>query len=213
MKTETARIVLILDRSGSMQSVRESTVSGFNDFIRAQRQTPGEVVVTLVQFDNLIEEVFTLPLKDVPELNQNNFVPRGGTALLDAQGMTIVGIGKELAELPEAERPSRVIFVTLTDGEENSSKQYTMAKIAALIKQQRDVYGWDFVFLGANQDAISTAAAMNIPAGSALTYRASAGGTESTFASAANRVRSSRQRAETDFTDEQRRGAMDGAKT
>ena len=192
MKENCARIAIILDRSGSMQSVRESTISGFNDFIRSQREVPGEVSVKLVQFDDQYDVVFDKPLADVPELTQDLFVPRGRTALFDAQGQTIVALGEELAALPESERPSKVIVMTLTDGLENASQHFTVEKIAALIKHQTDVYKWDFIFLGANQDAIHTAATMSIPVGSALTYLATPGSSRRVFQAAAGYVGASR---------------------
>jgi hypothetical protein len=212
MKENCARIAIILDRSGSMSSVRESTVAGFNQFIRAQRQLPGEVSsqvqVKLVQFDDQYDVVFDLPLADVPELTQDLFVPRGMTALFDAQGKTIVALGEELAALPESERPSKVIVMTLTDGLENASKHYTVEQIASLIRHQTDVYKWDFVFLGANQDAIQTAASMAIPAPQALTYQAGQQGTANVFAAAANYVRTSRRGGTPLFGRAEREAAM-----
>ena len=192
MKENFTRIAVILDRSGSMSSVRESTVSGFNEFIRSQRALPGEVSVKLVEFDDQYEVVFDKRLADVPELTQDLFVPRGRTALFDAQGRTIVALGEELAALAESERPSKVIVMTLTDGLENASSHFTVEMISALIKQQIEVYKWDFVFLGANQDAIRTAATMSIPAGSALTYLATPGSSRRVFQAAASFVSAAR---------------------
>ncbi len=103
-------------------------------------------------------------------------MPRGSTALLDAQGRTIVELGQELAALAEHERPSKVIVVTITDGLENASKHFNLEQIGEMIREQRDKYNWDFVFLGANQDAIKTAAAMNIPLPSAMSYSTSKAG-------------------------------------
>jgi hypothetical protein len=208
MKANSARIAIILDRSGSMQSVRESTIAGFNEFIRAQRALPGDVTVKLVQFDDQYEVVFDKPLAEVPELTQDLFVPRGMTALFDAQGRTIVALGEELAALPESERPSKVIVMTLTDGLENASKQYGVTQIAELIKHQTDVYKWDFIFLGANQDAVKTAATMAIPPSQSLTYRQSMRGTENVFAAAANYVRASRSGAPAAFSTKDRDAAL-----
>jgi hypothetical protein len=208
MKENRARIAIILDRSGSMSSVRESTVAGFNEFIRSQRALPGDVTVKLVQFDDQYEVVFDKPLSDVPELTQDLFVPRGMTALFDAQGKTIVALGEELAAMTESERPSKVIVMTLTDGLENASKEFTVEKIAALIKHQTDVYKWDFIFLGANQDAIHTAATMAIPMASALTYRATPASMAAVFSEASNYVRASRSGAAPAFSKESRKAAL-----
>jgi von Willebrand factor type A domain len=209
MKHNFTRIAIVLDRSGSMESCKESTVAGFNEFIRTQKELPGEATVKLVQFDDQYETVFDKRLEDCPELNQSTFVPRGSTALLDAQGRTIVELGQELAALPEKERPSKVIVVTLTDGMENASKDYNLAKIGELIREQRDKYNWDFVFLGANQDAIQTATAMNIPMPSAMSYSTSKTGIAATMAAVSHYVGASRSGKTAAFSAEDRKSAME----
>lgn len=208
MKDHFTRIAIILDRSGSMESCKESTVAGFNEFIRTQKKLPGEATVKMVQFDDQYETVFDKPLKECPELTQSNFVPRGSTALLDAQGRTIVELGQELAALPEPERPSKVIVVTLTDGIENASKEYNVEKIAEMIREQRDKYNWDFVFLGANQDAIATAAAMCIPPSSAMSYSTSKAGVAATMAAVSHYVGAARQGRVAVFSPQDRKSAM-----
>ncbi len=209
MKDRFTRIAIILDRSGSMESCKESTVAGFNEFLRTQRELPGEAAVKLVQFDDQYETVFDKSLRDCPELNQNTFVPRGSTALLDAQGRTIVELGQELAALPEDERPSKVIMVTITDGLENASKNYTLEQIAAMIKEQRDKYNWDFVFLGANQDAVKTAAAMHIPLSSAMSYSTTRAGIANSMAAASHYVAASRMGQPAAFSQADRKKAME----
>jgi hypothetical protein len=209
MRNNFTRIAIVLDRSGSMESCKESTVSGFNEFIRTQQELPGEAMVKLVQFDDRYETVFDMNLKLCPELNQNTFVPRGSTALLDAQGRTIVELGRELAALPENERPSKVIVVTLTDGLENASKEYNLERIDELIREQRDKYNWDFVFLGANQDAIQTAAAMNIPLPSAMSYSTSKAGIAATMAAVSHYVGAARKGKAAAFSAEDRKSAME----
>ena len=209
MKDNFTRIAIVLDRSGSMESCKESTVAGFTEFIRTQREIPGEATVKLVQFADQYETVFDKPLKQCPELTQNTFVPRGSTALLDAQGRTIVELGQELAALPESERPSKVIVVTLTDGLENASKQYNLDKIGEMIREQRDKYNWDFVFLGANQDAIATAAAMSIPLPSAMSYSTSKAGVAATMAAVSHYVGAARKGNAAAFSTEDRKSAME----
>jgi hypothetical protein len=208
MKENSTRIAIILDRSGSMESCKESTVAGFNEFIRTQKEIAGEVNVKLVQFDDQYETVFDKPLKDCPELTQSTFVPRGSTALLDAQGRTIIELGRELAALAEQERPSKVIVVTLTDGLENASKEYNLEKIGEIIREQRDKYNWDFVFLGANQDAIATAAAMSIPMPSAMSYSTSKAGVAATMAAVSHYVGAARKGKAAAFSAEDRESAM-----
>jgi hypothetical protein len=209
MKSNCTRIAIVLDRSGSMESCKESTVSGFNEFIQNQKKIPGEATVKLVQFDDQYETVFDQRLDTCPELTQNTFVPRGSTALLDAQGRTIVELGQELAALAEPERPSKVIVVTITDGMENASRNYKLDQISAMIREQRDKYDWDFVFLAANQDAIATAAAMNIPAPSAMSYSASKRGIAATMAAVSHYVGSARSGKAAAFSAEDREKAME----
>jgi len=148
-------------------------------------------------------------LKSCPELTQNTFVPRGSTALLDAQGRTIVELGRELAALPEHERPSKVIMVTLTDGLENASKQYHLQQIGEMIREQRDKYSWDFVFLGANQDAVATAAAMSIPLPSAMSYSTSKAGITAAMAAVSQYVGAARRGKVAEFSLADRKAAMD----
>ena len=209
MKDNFTRIAVILDRSGSMESCKESTVAGFNEFIRTQRALPGEATVKLVQFDDQYETVFDKPLKECPELTQSTFVPRGSTALLDAQGRTVVELGRELTALAEQDRPSKVIVVTLTDGMENASKEFSLDKIGEMTRDQRDKFNWDFVFLGANQDAIATAAAMSIPLPSAMSYSTSKAGIAATMAAVSHYVGAARVGKAAAFSAEDRESAME----
>lgn len=165
MNDQLTEIAFILDRSGSMQALVEPAIAGFNRLLREQQQEPGSARFTLVLFDDRYEvPVKSLPISEVVELDTTTFVPRGGTALLDAIGYTIDGLGKKLAETPEADRPGQVIVAILTDGMENASHQFSWADISGLIHHQTEKYQWKFLFLGANQDAIATAARMNIRA-------------------------------------------------
>ena len=208
MKSNFTRIAVILDRSGSMQTLREATVAGFNEFVRTQLAVPGKASLKLVQFDDQYEVVFDKPLKEVPELTQDTFVPRGWTALLDAQGRTIEELGAELAAMDENDRPSKVMVLTLTDGLENASKLFTVERVAELVKRQREVYSWDFVYLGANQDAVKVAASMNIPAPMAMSYAAHPSATRQIFQSAGALFNRARAGEDAGFSDADRAGAM-----
>lgn len=186
MQSKFCDITVVLDRSGSMASVRTDTIGGFNTFVSAQRGEPGRCLLSLVQFDDEYEPLYTgTDIQAVPLLSLDTFVPRGMTALLDAIGRTIIATGKRLKALPEAQRPDKVIFVIQTDGQENASREFTQPKIAEMIAHQKAKYQWDFVFLGANQDAIQAGAAMNIPRGSTMTYASNSVGTQSAFRSTA----------------------------
>jgi Mg-chelatase subunit ChlD len=163
MNKPHSEIVFILDRSGSMQSMVEAAISGFNRLLREQQQVPGSARFTLVLFDDQYESpIHSVPIAEVVELDTSTFVPRGSTALLDAIGQTIDELGDKLASTPEAERPSQVIIAILTDGQENASTRYTWECVAKRIRHQTKKYQWQFLFLGANQDAIATAGRMNI---------------------------------------------------
>lgn len=193
MKQGYTDISIVLDRSGSMVSVRDDTIGGFNSFLSDQKQAAGFATITLAQFDDVYEVVYSAaPISDAKPLDRSTFVPRGATALLDAIGRTIEDAGSRLEAMAEDERPEKVVFVILTDGEENSSKKFTAQKINEMITHQRDVYKWDFVFLGANQDAITTASNIGIPMQGALTYAANAAGTQDAFSSLSKQMVSAR---------------------
>lgn len=177
MKEGYVDINVVLDRSGSMDSVLEPTISGYNEFLNSQKGQAGEAKFTLAQFDDVYEIVYAgVSVEDVPELDRKTFVPRNTTALNDAIGKTITETGNRLNAMRENERPEKVIFVIITDGGENASREYTSDKVQDMITHQRNKYNWEFIFIGANQDAIATAKGFGIGAGNALNYTANAVG-------------------------------------
>jgi hypothetical protein len=160
--------VLILDRSGSMDSIRGDMLGGIQQFLKEQRDLPGEAALTFVRFDDHYEEVFAdRPLKDA-KIEEHDFVPRGRTALLDAMGKTISTIGARLAKLPEAERPSKVLVVTVTDGQENASREFAISDVKRMVEHQTQAYSWQFVFLGASLEAFNQHSGVGVAFGSAL---------------------------------------------
>jgi len=174
MKTE---IAFILDRSGSMESMTHAAISGFNEFLKAQQATlddqgkPIPATFTLILFDHEYLPIHSrAPIQTAEPLSLETYQPRGSTALLDAIGRTIDYIGAELAATPEPERPSKVIIAILTDGQENASEHFSMSRINQRITHQTEKYQWEFLFLGANQDAIATAARMGIPSRNSATF-------------------------------------------
>ncbi len=196
MNAQLTEIAFILDRSGSMQSQLEPAISGFNSFLREQQETPGEARFTLVLFDDRYEvPCKAIPIAEVVELDTTTFVPRGSTALLDAIGRTVNELGARLAAMPEKSRPGQVIVAILTDGHENASHDFSLRKVSDLIAQQRDVYKWQFFFLGADQDAIATAATMNIDADSSMRFSASAQGFHSSSRSISRKMSAMRKMA------------------
>ncbi len=171
MKSDLTEIAFVLDRSGSMQSIAPIAIRGFNDFLTAHQTAPGQARLTLVLFDDeYLVSAASLPVAEVVPLDETTFVPRGCTALLDAIGRTIDELGERLSRMSEAERPGAVIVAILTDGLENASSDYKLKDVASRIRHQRETYKWEFLFLGANQDAIATAARMNIGRKSSATY-------------------------------------------
>ena len=168
MKKELTDITLVVDRSGSMQSIRDDAQGGINAFVEQQAKLPGEALITLVQFDTEYEFV----VNGVPagQFNEYELVPRGGTALLDAVGRAINETGHRLAKMSEADRPGLVVIVVMTDGHENSSGEFTKAQIKQMIEHQQSTYNWQFIFLGADQDAFSEASAMGMAAGGAAKF-------------------------------------------
>lgn len=178
-KPNTTEIIFVVDRSGSMSSIVADMKGGFDAFIAKQKETPGEVRVTHTQFDDVFEPVYAgKPLSEVGPLELE---PRGMTALCDAIGKTINETGARLSAMPEHERPSQVLFVIITDGGENSSSEFKRDQIHQMITHQRDVYNWEFVFLGANQDAISVGMSLGISKGNSVTTQANAVGTKALF--------------------------------
>lgn len=215
MKKNYTDISIVLDRSGSMDSVKSDTIGGFNSFLKGQKEVPGEATISLVQFDDIYEVVYEgKRLRDAPLLNDQTFVPRGTTALLDAIGRTINAMGKRLSAMPEAERPEKVIFVILTDGYENASREFKVEQINDMIRHQRDVYAWEFVFIGANQDAITSASQMGIQAANALTFAANTAGTQQAFSSLTQNIAAYRtnQKLDMSFSQEDRDKQKDAGK-
>jgi hypothetical protein len=184
-------IAVLLDRSGSMETVKSDTEGGFNAFIDSQRGESGEAVVTLAQFDFEYEVVYAnKPIADVPRLDLQ---PRGATALYDSLGRLITDVGAELAALPEQARPGTVVVVVFTDGHENSSKEWTHEAITAAIKRQEAEFAWDFLFLGANMDAVAVGTALGFSSDKSMTWSSDNGGAVHAMASTSAYV--SRKRA------------------
>lgn len=199
MKHNLCDVIIVLDRSGSMQSIRSDTIGGVNQFIEDQKKVPGDCRLTLVQFDDRYEPMLAaVPIREAKPLDQHTYVPRGNTALFGAVGRTIDESGARFANLAESERPEKVIFVIVTDGLENHShvgewsRNYTRDMVKALIDQQQNIWKWQFVFIGAQQDAILSAADIGIAASNAINYTNNPIGTTALYASVSSNVRSFR---------------------
>ena len=185
MKTGYTHIVVILDRSQSMDSVREATINGFNEFLKTQKKLPGEATISLVQFNSTHETTYeNKNLLDAPELTEFTYIPDGMTAMNDAIGDSINRVGAYLRGQPEHVRPSKILFMILTDGQENSSKRFSGAQVKSMIEHQRGKYSWEFVFMGANQDVVLTAKGLGIITSNAMAYDSNVTGTAHVFATA-----------------------------
>ncbi len=198
-----------------MRSVMADTIGGFNTFLEQQQKatTPDNPATwTLVQFDDVDpQEVVhdALAIGQVPPLTDATFQPRGNTPLLDALGKCIVRTGERLKALPEPMRPEKVIFVLITDGQENASHEYTRRQVFDMIEHQRAVYKWEFVYLGANQDAIQEAQQIGIPVAAAATYTASSRGTRAAYGIVGQTVNRMRQGGMNAFTPAERKSVVD----
>ena len=171
-------ITVILDRSGSMQAIKKDMEGGYSQYLTEQRMVPGKCMITVIQFDTEYEIVHgAMDIQKAPKLT---LTPRGGTALLDAMGKAITQTGERLAALPEDQRPGNVIIQIITDGQENSSREWKRDQVFSLVTEQTDRYGWIFSYLGANQDAIAVARDLGIPVGTTSGYTPQNAG--STFA-------------------------------
>ena len=203
---KTVDITIVLDRSGSMQSIKRSTIEGFNGFISSQLKNKINGRITLVQFDHEYEVLYeNVKLKHVNELSDDIYKPRGLTALLDAIGKTIKLSKDRYRLIKKEKRPDRILFVIITDGQENNSTSYNRDMIFKKIRKMESKHSWEFIFLGANQDAISEAENYGIKAKRAMTFAADAVGTNDVFEAISNNAcYSLTNNEEFEFTDEDR---------
>jgi hypothetical protein len=180
MNKNLTEIVAILDRSGSMESLTGDTIGGYNSFVEGQKNVPGEAILTTVLFDDHYDLLHDrINIKGVRPITDKEYFARGMTALLDAIGRTIDGIGLKLHNIPEAERPGKVIFFIITDGYENASKKYSHRQIKDKIELQKNVYNWEFIFLGANIDSEDVAESIGISSNMAFDFDADSAGMRS----------------------------------
>jgi len=165
-------IVVLLDRSGSMITIKDDMEGAYREFLKKHKETPS-TRITLVQFDDRDDQDVVYERCKVGEAKALRLEPRGITPLVDAFVKLIDRTGERLRDLPERERPNQVVFVVITDGQENASKTYKRSDVFQRVTHQRERYGWDFIYLGANQDAIKEAHTYGIPALSTLSVGSS----------------------------------------
>ena len=197
MKNNTTELVCVLDRSGSMSGLESDTIGGFNSLIAKQKREDGACFVSTVLFDtecNVLHD--RVPIEKISKMTASDYVPGGCTALLDALGGAIHHIGNIHKYAREEDVPEHTIFVITTDGLENASKRYTSAKVKRMIERQKNRYGWEFIFLAANIDAVETAEHIGISRNRAANYRADGEGTASMFSVMSKAVSAVRCREE-----------------
>ena len=203
-------IAVILDRTGSMESIRDDTIGGFNAFLNEQKQQPGKATLTLVQFDSqdpyeVIHQVKTI--KEVPELTRETYVPRATTPLLDAMGRGINDLEKCLADMKEGDRLVKVVFVVITDGQENASREFQRDQILKMINEKEKQSGWQFVFLSADLDAINDAMAQGFQPAAAMAFDKTGVGVQNAWGAVSKNIsnyRASRSK-DVSFSEEDRK--------
>ncbi len=178
MQNNLTDLVFILDRSGSMAGLEDDTIGGFNAMIERQKNEPGEAYVSTILFDNHREVIHDrADIQNIQPMTRKDYYVRGCTALLDAVGKAIHHIGNVHKYAREEDRPEKTLFVITTDGMENASCEYTYDRLKAKIERQKEKYGWEFIFLGANIDAAREAARFGIETDRAVNYHADHQGT------------------------------------
>ena len=189
MKNNITELVFILDRSGSMAGLESDTIGGFNSMIEKQKKQDGVCYVSTVLFDNESEVLHDrVKLSDIPKMTYKDYATRGSTALIDAIGGAINHIGNIHKYARTEDVPEHTMFVITTDGQENASYRYTSEQVKEMIERQKEKYGWEFLFIGANIDAVETAAHYGISKDRAVNYNADGEGTHILFESVAKAV-------------------------
>ena len=179
MRKGLTEVVFILDRSGSMSGLEADTIGGFNSMIKKQKKEAGEAYISTVLFDDVSEVLYDrVPVSKVEPMNDNQYYVRGCTALLDAIGGAIHHIGNIHKYAREEDIPEKTLFIITTDGMENSSHQYTYEKVKKMVEKKKKKNGWEFLFLGANIDAIEVAGRFGIAANRAINYESDHEGTQ-----------------------------------
>lgn len=179
MKKNLTEIIFILDRSGSMSGLEADTIGGFNSMIEKQKKADGEAMISTVLFDNVSEVIHDrVSVLDIQPMTDKDYTVRGCTALLDAIGGAIHHIGNIHKYARAEDVPEHTLFVITTDGMENASRHYNAERVKQMIERQRARYGWEFLFLGANIDAVETARHFGIGADRAVNYHSDSAGTQ-----------------------------------
>ena len=209
MKADYTHLQVILDRTGSMESIRDDIIGGFNSFLEQQRHLPGQTTLTLVQFDS--QDPYEILhhwrlIEQVPPLTTKTYVPRASTPLYDCLGQGIEHLSEDLSGIPEPERPEQVLMVIITDGKENASCRYSRRQVQQMV-QQKKAQGWQFVFLSADLDAILDAEVDGVAYDSSLAFDKTGAGVDMAYRALSEEVRRTKTSADKKvaFSEEARR--------
>tara|TARA_R110000765_G_scaffold7963_2_gene25957 strand:- start:1266 stop:1892 length:627 start_codon:yes stop_codon:yes gene_type:complete len=208
MQKNKTEIVIVVDRSGSMGAIREDMEGGIKGFITEQQKLEGETRITYCQFDTEYELVFEN--KIAADVKDIAIVPRGMTALVDAVGRSINEVGERLAKTDKKDRPEKVIFLVITDGMENSSRELSAEKVKEMVQHQEDEYNWEFVFLGSNIDAVAVGATMGFQQKGSMTYDSNTVGVTNALNSVTCYASTTRSGMKASFSAEDRTAASKG---
>jgi hypothetical protein len=200
--TQYTALLFIIDRSGSMSSIRDDMVGGLTTLLEEQKSLPGFLTVDIVQFDNVIENVCEMASPDNLTITLE---PRGGTALNDAIGSGVNGFAQRISALPDHAKPHAVQVVVVTDGQENSSTEYTAGQINALVTEKQADPAWDFVFLGANQDAVLAGGRLGFAPDASMTFAPAGAQVHEASAAASRYIRDRRSGSRQGFSPDERR--------
>lgn len=198
-------LAVVADRSGSMTRIASDMNGGIRALLADQAALPGALIVDIWTFDTAVEHPFDWVRPD--DVKADVILPRGSTALNDAVGTAIVSVGERLAAMDEDDRPGKVMFLIVTDGQENASREYTLDQVKAMVDKQTAEYGWEFLYLAANVDAFATGAGYGFGAGQTMSYAADSQGTQNVVAAASAGITRSRLGGSADFTDAERQSA------
>lgn len=203
MRKGLTEVVFILDRSGSMSGLEADTIGGFNSMIEKQRKEEGEAYISTILFDDTTEVLYDrVNVKKIEPMNDSQYYVRGCTALLDAVGGAIHHIGNVHKYAREEDRPEKTLFIITTDGMENASRRYSYDQVKKMVERQKERYGWEFIFLGANMDAVKVAGGFGIDAGRAFNYECDSEGTRLNYrvlSETVSSVRRAKSRKEMDM--------------
>ncbi len=190
MNKDLTEMVFILDRSGSMAGLESDTIGGFNSLVEKQKREPGDAFLSVVLFDDISEVIYDrVDIKKVEPMTDRQYYVRGTTALLDAVGQAIHHIANIHKYAREEDRPAKTVFVITTDGMENASRMYSAGEVKKMIEHEKEKYGWEFLFLGANIDAVETAGRFGIDSSRAVRYHSDSIGTRLNYASLSGALR------------------------